>query len=192
MQCVASVGERDGEPFVHCHGSWRTTEGLRMGHMLAANCIVTEPVEASGFGFVDATFRAIPDAETHFTLFEPFAASPSAPTGQALLVRIRPNEDVCTAIESVCRSHRIDGARVFGIGSLNEVHFADGRRMNSHATELFVREGRVTTDEGKLQARLDIAVVDMKGNIAEGEILRGDNPVCITFELVIVPDVAIP
>jgi hypothetical protein len=43
-------------------------------------------------------------------------------------------------------------------------------------------------DEGEARATLDIAVVDMDGYMAEGEVLRGDNPVCVTFELVIVPD----
>ena len=60
--------------------------------------------------------------------------------------------------------------------------------MLSHATELLVRRGRVVTVGAEPRASLDIAVVDIAGNIAMGEILRGDNPVCVTFELVIVPD----
>src|SRR5690606_34269443 len=33
---------------------------------------------------------------------------------------------------------------------------------------------------------LDIALVDMEGQIAEGRLVRGVNPVCVTFELVVV------
>ena len=186
-QCVAIVGERDGQPFIHCHGAWETTEGLRMGHMLGAECQLVSPGEASGIGFRHATFGATPDGETHFTLFEPMAidASPTAsPT--ALLVRIRPNEDVCEAIEAICRDHRITSAQIHGIGSLNEVRFADGRQLKSHATELLVRSGSVDEQDRELRARLDIAVVGIDGTIAEGEILRGENPVCVTFELVLV------
>jgi hypothetical protein len=154
--------------------------------MLGPNCIVFAPVEVTGFGFANATFRAQPDAETHFTLFEPVGLG--SPDGRALLVRIRPNVDVCGAIEDVCRVHGIESAHVLGIGSLNEVHFSDGTRMKSHATELLIRRGRVAKFADGLRAILDIAVVGIDGDIAEGEILRGENPVCVTFELVIVPD----
>jgi predicted DNA-binding protein with PD1-like motif len=189
VECVASVGERDGKPFIHCHGRWRTADGMRMGHMLAPNCRVVAPIAVTGIGFARATFRGMPDSETLFTLFEPVAVDETRESGvPALLVRVRPNVDICVAIESVCREHGIAGADVFGIGSLNEVHFADRTWMRSHATELLVRRGRVATIETELRASLDIAVVDIGGNIAAGEILRGDNPVCVTFELAIVPD----
>jgi hypothetical protein len=32
---------------------------------------------------------------------------------------------------------------------------------------------------------LDMLVVDMNGRAHEGRLVRGDNPVCITFELVL-------
>ncbi|MDF2813120.1 MAG: hypothetical protein K0S56_4151 [Microvirga sp.] len=193
-QCVAIVGERDGKPFLHCHGMWQTSDGLRMGHMLAPTCVVAQPIVVTGLGFAHATFSATYDAETHFTLFEPVAAVAQAPILpiSGLLVRVRPNEDVCLALESLCTSHGIASANVFGIGSLNEVYFADGRRMHSHATELLIRQGRVASVDGAPCAHLDIAVVDMEGNISEGEIRRGDNPVCVTFELVIEPLALLP
>ncbi|MET0527988.1 MAG: DUF296 domain-containing protein [Microvirga sp.] len=186
-QCVAMVGEREGGPFIHCHGVWQTSAGLRMGHMLAPNCIVTQPIVVTGLGFKAATFSATYDSETHFTLFEPVSAGErvSTTSPSALLVRIRPNEDVSTAIETLCKARGITRANVFGIGSLNEVCFADGRRMTSHATELLIRKGSVVTIKSEPRASLDISVVDMDGVIAEGEILHGDNPVCVTFELVL-------
>ena len=67
----AIVGRRDGKPFVHCHGIWNTQEGMRMGHLLAPDTMVTEPVEAIGIGLKTATFEGLPDPETNFTLFEP-------------------------------------------------------------------------------------------------------------------------
>ena len=38
---------------------------------------------------------------------------------------------------------------------------------------------------GTLEAALDIALVDYLGGIAEGRLMRGDNPVLMTMELVL-------
>lgn len=182
----AIVGVRDGKPFIHCHGIWDTADGPRMGHLLPPDTTVMEPVEAAGIGFREAMFQATPDAETNFTLFEPVrAGSTGSGAARALLAKVRPNEDISLAIERICASHGIGAAHVFGIGSLNEVRFADGSRVESHATEVLIRKGGVKSADGELRALLDIDVVDMNGSIFSGEIVRGDNPVCVTFELVI-------
>ena len=39
--------------------------------------------------------------------------------------------------------------------------------------------------DGALEAQLDIALVDYLGGIAEGRLMRGDNPVLMTMELVL-------
>jgi len=186
-RACAIVGVRDKKSFIHCHGIWDTAEGARMGHMLAPVTMVAEPIEVEGIGFKDVTFEAIPDPETNFTLFEPTPIGmPPATTGaRVLIAKIRPNEDVCLAIEEICSRQGIAAANVYGIGSLNGVRFADSAQVDSHATEVLIQYGNVKTIEGQLQARLVIDVVDMEGSIFSGELIRGDNPVCITFELVI-------
>jgi predicted DNA-binding protein with PD1-like motif len=188
VRAGAIVGFRDGKRFIHCHGIWVTAEGPRMGHMLAPDTKIVDPIEVTGIGMKDAAFQAIPDAETNFTLFEPV----TAPRGQAgaggqrtLLAKVRPNEDVSGAIESICSVHGIQAANVYGIGSLNEVRFTGGSYVKSYATEVLIRRGTVARVDGQPRARLEIDVVDMDGRIFSGEILRGDNPVCVTFELVI-------
>ncbi len=188
VRAGAIVGFRDGKRFIHCHGIWDTAEGPRMGHLLAPDTKIVDPVEVTGIGMKDAAFQAIPDAETNFTLFEPVVA----PGGQAgagrqrtLLAKVRPNEDVSGAIESICSMHGIQAANIYGIGSLNEVRFTGGSYVQSYATEVLIRKGTVATIDGQPRARLEIDVVDMDGRIFYGEILRGDNPVCVTFELVI-------
>ncbi|WP_210485989.1 PCC domain-containing protein [Microvirga antarctica] len=186
-QCGAIVGLRDGQLYGHCHGLWHTATGLCMGHMLTPLCVLTAPVMAAGFGFRNATFRSMPDEESGFTLFEPTGGSDRGGAPSALLLRIRPNEDLCQAIEAVCEAHGIESAEVHGIGSLNEVRFADGRQVSSYATEILIRHGRVGPEGQGVRARIDIAVVDMSGRVAVGEIVRGDNPVCVTCELVLVP-----
>ncbi|MXQ12131.1 PCC domain-containing protein [Microvirga makkahensis] len=184
----AIVGQRDGLPFIHCHGIWDTSEGRRMGHMLASDTRVAEPVEVTGIGLKGVTFDSLEDPETNFRLFEPVRVGnedPSVPEHSVLLARVRPNEDIGRAIEQICAAHGIEAADVHGIGSLNEVRFADGRRVGSLATEVMIHEGRVEQISGQLRTHLHIAVVDTEGNIHEGILARDDNPVLVTFELVI-------
>ena len=187
-RACAIVGVRDGKTFLHCHGVWNTAEGQRMGHMLAPLSRVAEPIEVTGIGFRNATFEAIPDPETNFTLFEPVrrAGAGSSKTGaRVLLAKVRPNQDISLAIEEICLGQGITRAHVYGIGSLNGVRFINGTRVDSHATEVQILEGHFESEDGQGRARLALDVVDIDGVISSGEIVRGDNPVCVTFELVI-------
>jgi len=161
-----------------------------MGHMLGPASIVAEPIVVTGIGSRTAAFKALPDPETNFTLFEPIAVSESTEEtshSRVLLAKVRPNEDISVAIEAICSEHGVKEANVYGIGSLNEVRFTNGTRVESHATEVLIRTGRVMNAGGFPRASLKIDVVDIQGGIFDGEIVRGDNPVCVTFELVIEP-----
>ncbi len=187
-RACAIVGQRDGKPFVHCHGIWETMEGTRMGHMLAPETMVAEPIEVTGIGLRSVTFKALPDPETNFTLFEPLqvAEDRQEPAGsRVLLAKVRPNEDISLAIEDICSRQGIERANVHGIGSLNGVRFTDGGRVEAYATEILIHEGRVESAHGRPRASLWIDAVDMEGQVFSGGLVHGDNPVCITFELVI-------
>ncbi|MGK6313407.1 PCC domain-containing protein [Neorhizobium sp. DT-125] len=181
---TAIFGERDGTPFLHCHGIWDTGESaLRMGHVLPFDSVVSQPVAVKGYGSVMATFDSIPDPETNFTLFSVRGGDGK---GNGVLLRVRPNEDVATAVEEVCRTHGIDSARVYGIGSINEPVFEDGRRVVCLATEIAIENGVLEKTPEGLCVSLDAAVVDTDGVLYHGRLARGDNPVGVTFELVIV------
>ncbi|MCB8821067.1 PCC domain-containing protein [Microvirga rosea] len=184
--CVIA-GWRDESPFVHCHGIWQTRDGPRMGHMLASDTIVSEPIMITGIGTRSATFRASPDQETNFTLFEPTRVLDGRPEAgpRAILAKVRPNQDISLAVESICAQANIRAAKVHGIGSLNEVRFANDLYVESRATEVLIRNGEVSNREGSLVATLDLDVVDVNGKIYHGIIARADNPVCVTFELLI-------
>ena len=189
-RACAIVGWRDGKLFIHCHGIWNSRDGRQMGHMLGPATIVAEPIAVTGIGSRTAAFKALPDPETNFTLFEPVLVSEgivAASHSHVLLAKVKPNEDITFAIEAICSRHGIKAANVYGIGSLNEVRFVDGTWVGSHATEVLIRKGRIMNVDNLPRASLDIDVVDMQGRIFEGEIVRGDNPVCVTFELVIEP-----
>jgi predicted DNA-binding protein with PD1-like motif len=185
-----TLGQRDGAPFFHCHGLWTEADGrVNGGHMLPEETVVAEPFVVDAFGIDGAMFVAEPDPETNFKLFGPLP-SPSAgatTTSRAFALRLRPNQDFAGALEAFCRARGIFRARLHGgVGSTIGARFTDGRSVVPFATELAVISGAVASVAGgTLQADLDVALVDYLGGLAEGRLIRGDNPVLMTMELVL-------
>jgi predicted DNA-binding protein with PD1-like motif len=187
-RATATFGYREGLPFVHVHGVWIEPGGERRGgHVLPHEAVVHAPVAVEAWGSPQVRIAARDDPETGFTLFHPHALEPAETIGGPRLVvaRIRPNEDACLAVEAVCRAHGLRRARVRGsVGSLVGAIFADGSGTPDIATEALVIEGRVAADDGgEPRASLRVALADMSARIHEGDLVRGANPVCITFEL---------
>jgi predicted DNA-binding protein with PD1-like motif len=185
-----TLGERDGAPFFHCHGLWREADGrIGGGHMLPEETFVAEPFEVNAFGIDGAAFTAEVDPETRFKLFGPVPAKPSGAnaSSRAFAMRLRPNQDFAGALEGFCRQRGIFNARIHGgVGSTIGAHFTDGRCVVPFATELAIRSGMIAPNaDGTLEAAIDIALVDYLGGIAEGQLVRGDNPVLMTMELVL-------
>jgi len=182
----ATFGWRDGEPFVHCHGTWMEPDGqLHGGHLMPHETFIHTGTEVLAWATSDVRIAIELDLETNFPLFWPLSVGGGG--GRFVVARVRPNEDICTALEASCRLHGIREAVVRGsLGSLVGTRFADGAEVADHATEVLVRSGRVfTDDDGALRAELDMIVVDMGGVVYEGWLVRGENPVCITFELML-------
>ena len=185
-----TLGERDGAPFFHCHALWTEAEGRAGGgHILPEETVVAEPFEVDAFGIDGAVFTAEPDPETNFKLFGP---APSAPAGaettsRAFALRLRPNQDFAGALETFCREQGIARAKLHGgVGSTIGARFIDGQIVEPFATELTVKSGRIVLGaSGGLEAELDVALVDYTGGLAEGRLMRGDNPVLMTMELVV-------
>ncbi len=185
-----TLGQRDGAPFFHCHGLWTEADGrVNGGHMLPEETFVAEPFEVDAFGLDGAAFTAERDPETNFKLFGPVPAEivNATTTSRAFALRLRPNQDFAGALETFCRHHGILHARLHGgVGSTIGACFTDGRTVVPFATELAIRAGSVAPGpDGTLHADLDIALVDYLGGIAEGKLMRGDNPVLMTMELVL-------
>jgi predicted DNA-binding protein with PD1-like motif len=179
-QANATFGWSDGKPFIHCHAAWTEPNGSRRGgHILPHETIIAEPGEATAWVFDTIRIEAKPDPETNFTLFQPTG---TATTGSGLIARIKPNQDILTAIETIARTHNIQNATVRGsLGSLIGASFTHSGHVNDHATEVLVRQGHIKN--GK--AALDLLVVDMQGHVHEGWLRHGENPVCITFDLIL-------
>jgi predicted DNA-binding protein with PD1-like motif len=185
-----TFGERDRAPFFHCHALWTEADGRAGGgHILPEETIVAEPFVVDAFGIDGARFRAEPDPETNFKLFGPV---PSAATGvkttsRAYALRLRPNQDFAGALEAFCRERGIARAKLHGgVGSIIGARFDDGRILEPFATEMAVRSGAIVSDaDGALEATLEVALVDYTGDLAIGRLVRGDNPVLMTMELVL-------
>lgn len=183
-----TYGLRDGQPALHCHATWIEADGRRRsGHVLAAESRVSLPAQVDAWMLDGAAFEVRPDAETNFSLLQamPTAARPGGL--DALVVRVLPNQDLCMALEALCAERNIRRARIRGgVGSLIGAVFADGRTVEPFVTEVFIRQGVIDPDpEGAPRADVDVGLVAHTGEIAEGRLARGQNPVLITFELVI-------
>jgi predicted DNA-binding protein with PD1-like motif len=189
-RAAMTLGVRDGAPFFHCHGLWTEACGrANGGHMLPEETFVAEPFEVDAFGIDGAVFAAEPDPETNFKLFGPAAseARGASTTCRAFALRLRPNQDFASTLEGFCRDRRIAKAKIHGgVGSTIGARFTDGHVVDAFATELAITSGMIAPGaDGALEAALDVALVDYTGGLAEGRLVRGDNPVLMTMELVL-------
>lgn len=185
-----TLGVRDGAPFFHCHGLWQEADGRESGgHMLPDETYVAEPFEVEAFGIEGAVFAAEPDTETNFKLFGPVPteAKGAETTSRAFALRLRPNQDFAGSLEGFCRDHDIARAKIHGgVGSTIGARFADSRIIKPFATELALTSGLIAPGaDGAPKAMLDAALIDYTGGIGQGLLVRGDNPVLMTMELVL-------
>ena len=212
---TASVtfGQRDGKPWLHSHAIWIEESGRRhCGHLLPHDIQVNAPIRAQGVAVRGATFAVCPDGETNFSLFVPLKsmARPvqtsmartshtgddvkgsdktttlaQTPHSKGYALRVAPNIDICSALETFCSQRGITRATIQGgVGSTVGAVFDDGRVVEPFVTELLIRKGEILTNAaGQTQAQLDVSMVDYKGGVSEGRLARGQNPVLVTFEL---------
>lgn len=173
------VGRRDGRAFVHGHGLWQPDGGaMAMGHILGPHTRLAAPATATGIGLRGARFDGAADAETNFTLFRPRVTGTAGREDFALL-RIAPNEDFTAALDAARTRLAWPAARAHGLGSLLGAQFADGTILDSDATEFLL----VDAASG---AAPEIAIVGTApGQIAEGRLAPGENPVLVTAEIVL-------
>jgi len=185
---AVTFGLRDGAAFLHCHGVWTGADGVRQaGHVIPDQSIVAEPIRARAWVLDGMAFEAMPDPETNFTLFGPVSSMNATASGRFFAARFRPNQDLCGALESFCRDRGIASAILRGgVASTIGAVFEDGGDVDSFATELFIRNGIIAPGaDGLPVADLDVALVDHRGDLAEGRLKRGANPILMTLEVVI-------
>ena len=185
-----TFGLRDGQPSLHCHAIWTDASGQqKSGHLIPPDSLVATPMRLQAWMLEGVGFEVAADAETNFRLMQVAAADTPPEDANGLVVRLRPNQDICMAVEQVCAEHNITHANIRGgVGSLIGATFDDGRTVEAFVTEVFVRSGEIAPGpDGVSRARIDVGLVSHTGEIAEGRLERGENAVLITFELVIEP-----
>ena len=175
---AVTVGVREGKPFFHCHALWTEADGRPgCGHVLPDETMVAAPIRVSGAGLRGARFEVAPDLETGFSLFGPVADD--GPGRGAMAVRLAPNQDLVTALESVAAGAGFGRAVLRGgVASTIGARFTDGRTLAGFATELLVTDGVIAPGA----SLLNIVIVDLHGTIEQGGLLPGENPVLMTFE----------
>ncbi len=182
-----TFGLRDGAPFFHCHALWDEADGaLHGGHVLPEETRIGATIRASGVALSDAVFEASPDPETNLPLLAPRPLGEGR-AGPFHVLRLRPNQDLAGALEAYCAAKGIRAATLHGgVGSIVGARFADGSHVEPFATEMAIAAGRVAPAEGGAPvAEVDVGLVDLERRIARGRLVRGDNPVLMTLEVVL-------
>lgn len=195
----ATIGTRDGEPFVHGHFSWLEPDGLiRGGHIWPETRIGDPAPVAAVFGLLDAGWISADDPETGMPAFEPHPVQrkdrvmdDSLTT--ATVARVLPNEDITDAVLEACRAAGYDKAVVrAGLGSLIGARFRDHRtgdirEVDGPGTEVISLTGFVIREDDRLHATLTCTLVDRHGDVHTGVLVPGANPVAVTFEIAVQP-----
>ncbi|MCA2011896.1 hypothetical protein LCM17_10400 [Cereibacter sphaeroides] len=176
------VGRKEGGAWIHGHGAFSAPgwDGPTYGHILPYESRLALPIRAKGWGLKGAHLAVTPDAETHFPLFQPQGQG----TGPDALVTLRPNQDLLTAVEEAAAEIGLANARILGLGSIVRPKLEGQSRIDSHATEILLTEGRI--DNGT--ARIEVEIVTLTASEHRGWLERGENGICITAELLLVAD----
>lgn len=178
------VGQREMQPFLHCHGLWDGATCLPdAGHVLCDDSILSHDFEASGWGLRGAGLVSRHDPETNFMLFQPQVTNTRAQTN-ALLMTLRPNQDIRSALLAFGDHHGITTARLEGIGSLVGTVFREGQKIESHATEILIIDGQLRDSELDLQ----IASVGFDGRGFTGCLAHAANAICVTAEILMIKE----
>ncbi|MBB99248.1 MAG: DNA-binding protein [Rhodobacteraceae bacterium] len=112
-------------------------------------------------------------------------------TGRIVYARVRPNEDLVHGIEKICLREGIGRCFIRGsLGSLNDacVSLSDEtvQVLRGPAVEVVGLSGEVRSDaDGNPVASVTGVLAEPSGRICGGRFLRGQNPVCVTFEIVL-------
>ncbi|MCC5983337.1 MAG: DUF296 domain-containing protein [Rhodobacteraceae bacterium] len=173
------LGRRNGAPWLHGHGIWAGPRGIGGGHVVPDGVVLAEPATARGWALDGARLEVAPDPETRFDLFQPVPTE-AADAADAVLVTLRPNQDLTEALEAAAAAHGIDAGTLHGLGSLVAPRFLQGAE-DSFATEILITEGWI--EDGR--AYLNAAVVGFGGRVSVAPLARGGCGVCVTCEVLI-------
>lgn len=194
----ATVGTRDGDPFVHAHLEWLDDDGRRWaGHSWSETRVGDPAPWVSVCALPDVAWISSQDPETLLPTFSPRSRKArsmrdAASEADVIVARLRPNQDLTGALVAVCRAagHRRAVLRA-GLGSL-----IGGRLINpiteritevdGPATEVISLSGFVSPGRSP-EAQISGTLVDRHGHVHSGLLIPGQNAVAVTFEVTLQP-----
>lgn len=177
---TAIVGQRDGAWWIHCHAFWDTDKGVGMGHLLPDKVTVAVDATVTLYAFEGGSFDVALDPETAFPIFH--VNGEERGHGNAFIAKINPHMDIYTAIHKLITEAGFAHASIFGIGSLVGARFEEGRPMECPISEVLVSPG--ASWDGSL--KLPLHCVDTENEFFYGNVMKGEAPVLVTFELMVV------
>ncbi|MDV7241684.1 MULTISPECIES: PCC domain-containing protein [Rhodococcus] len=188
-----TIGKRDGKVFAHCHAMFVGADGImRAGHLIPDSVVLGAGVRADLYATADVAMTVTPDPEINFPVFQPQPVHEPTTTYvggmRSVVARIHPNVDIVAAVEHLAETHGFDTAIVRGkVGSFVGATLTQGDQIVTApgpATEVMYLDGAVTRDaDGRPHAELSCAAVAVDGNVYTGSVVRGHNPIAMTFEL---------
>ena len=187
-----TVGRRDGDVWCHSHSLFEDAGGVRRaGHLIPDQVVLGRGVHAQVWGGPDVLMEVQPDPETHMPLFTPRRVN-TLESGEvpAVVCRVRPNVDLTWMVEKITSDQDWDGAHVRGqVGSIagGRLRQPDGSvvTVDGPATEVMFLDGAAQTVDGTVVAELSAHLVDRHGAVHSGQLVRGENSVALTYELVL-------
>ncbi len=207
-QGSGTIGFRYGEPFSHIHASFVDRNGRTTGgHLLPGTMIGRSGLQVRLHALLDVEWDSADDAETGFPVFapekaaavhSPAAGTPAPPADDvgdlvsAVIARIRPGEFLDEAVAQVAHRAGFSRARIVAglgstVGALLDQIDGDGGPPTTvvwPAVEFTHLSGIVATGGTRLIGE----VVDVSGNVIAGTVRNGENPVAVTFELLMAND----
>ncbi len=111
--------------------------------------------------------------------------------GRMATLRLRPNQDLVEAVEAACREYGIEQGLIrCALGSLTDASFDYGEGGHSFVEgpglEIVSMAGDLRRGpDGLPRVALSGSVADRDGRVFGGLFRRGENPICITVELVL-------
>jgi len=177
---TAIVGRRADAWWLHCHTRWQSDRGVGMGHLLPDTVVISTDAVVTLYAFEGGSFDVGFDPETAFPLFHVQGEGRSY--GNALIAKVCPHEDLYTSVQALISEAGFSQATVFGIGSLIGASFEDGTPMQCPISEILIAPNAQW--DGSLE--LPIHCVDTDFNLFYGNVVSGQAPVLVTFELMII------
>lgn len=176
---AAVVGRRDGAWWLHCHAAWQDETRHWCGHLLPDEVVLAEDSSVTLHVIEGAGFEVSMNAETRFAIFHPVRGQAS---GNAVLAKLAPHQDLSEALAEIAAAAGFARARVLGVGSLIGARFLEGGDMASPISEVLVLPGALTGSE----SHLPVHCVDPEDAEFHGTLRPGGGPVCVTFEVMLI------